>query len=105
MKEEMTSLSGKTEASVIPIEVSFRGIVLTKNAELMTSELKLSMSNLELLVLKTLNLTNGILGQFKRSTARLHEARRKRQDKPETAPGFRMRHEIEDRPNPTEQLP
>ena len=98
-------MPGKTEASVIPIVVSFRGIVLTKNAELMTSELKLSMSNLELLKLKTLNLTNRLLGQFKRSTARLHEARRNHQDKPETAPGVRVRHEKEDRPNPTEQLP
>ena len=62
------------------------------------------MSNPELLVLKTLNLTNGIPGQFERSTARLYEARRTHQDKPETAPGVRVRDEIQDAPNPTEKL-
>ena len=37
------------------------------------------------------NLTNGIPRQFKKSTARLHEARQKHQDNTETAPGVRVR--------------
>ena len=75
MNEVMTSLTGKTEASVIPIVVSFKGFILKKSAELMRSELKLRMSNLELLVVKTLNLINEILRQVERFTTRLHEAR------------------------------
>ena len=75
MKEVMTSLSGTTEASVIPIAVRFRGVILRKSAELMRSDFKLSMSNLELFVVKTLSLTNGIIRQFERSNARLREAR------------------------------
>ena len=75
MKEVMTSLPGTTEASVIPIVVRFRGVILRKSAELMRSDFKLSMSNLELFVVKTLSLTNGIIRQFERSNARLREAR------------------------------
>ena len=73
MKSVMESLPGTRTANVLPIVLSYRGIILRKSAEHMTNILKISQRDMEVIVVKTLGLGSKIVQQFDRCTT-VHEA-------------------------------
>ena len=73
MKSVMESLPGTRTANVLPLVLSYRGIILRKSAEHMTNILKISQRDMEVIVVKALGLGSKIVQQFDRCTT-VHEA-------------------------------